>query len=407
MTLRQRAAVSTPARVALAGAGVVAVLATSLGQAPLAAGHAGGRDPPPRQPPRPPSPRPPRVGCRAPSSPSPPTCRPRPATPRTSRAASRSATCSRRRTRARRTGSRRSCGSDALSTTEHYDGRAVDWFTNVRTAEGKARGNALVSWLTATDAKGNVAANARRLGVMYIIWNNRIWGAYNPAAGWRPYSSCATHHRGQQRHRRATATTSTSPCPGRARWAARRGGPSPLRAQDFGPCRVPDLNWAPAYTRLQPRPVPVLPEGLRRERRLGAEPVAGRLLRDDAAHRLHRPRGQGGPDGGRHRRGRRLRRRHRHGGPRRSSGRTALPGRRPGRASGPGVRCSRPPRPPRRPQDQRRTGTTPTRTRCCRSARRDTAVMVLQKALRPQRWWTGTSAPAPGPPSSPSRGRTT
>ena len=87
----------------------------------------------------------------------------------------------------------RSCGSDALPTSEHYDGRAVDWFTNVRTAAGKARGNALVNWLTAKDAKGNVAANARRLGVMYIIWNNRIWGAYDPAAGWKPYSSCATH----------------------------------------------------------------------------------------------------------------------------------------------------------------------------------------------------------------------
>ena len=38
----------------------------------------------------------------------------------------------------------RACGSDVMSTTEHYDGRAVDWFTNVRTAEGKARGDALV-----------------------------------------------------------------------------------------------------------------------------------------------------------------------------------------------------------------------------------------------------------------------
>ena len=36
MTLRQRASVSTPARIALTGASVVAVLATSLGQAPLA-----------------------------------------------------------------------------------------------------------------------------------------------------------------------------------------------------------------------------------------------------------------------------------------------------------------------------------------------------------------------------------
>ena len=70
--------------------------------------------------------------------------------------------------------------------------------TNVRTAEGRARGNAVVNWLTATDAKGNVAANARRLGVMYIIWNNRIWGAYNPAAGWLALLQLRDDHRGQQ-----------------------------------------------------------------------------------------------------------------------------------------------------------------------------------------------------------------
>jgi hypothetical protein len=29
---------------------------------------------------------------------------------------------------------------------------------------------------------------ARRLGIMYIIWNKKIWGTYSASSGWRPYS---------------------------------------------------------------------------------------------------------------------------------------------------------------------------------------------------------------------------
>ena len=196
-------------------------------------------------------------------------------TPATSRAPSRWASCSRRRTRARRTGSRRSCGSDALPTSEHYDGRAVDWFTNVRTATGKARGNALVSWLTAKDAKGNVAANARRLGVMYIIWNNRIWGAYDPAAGWKPYSSCATHPAASQRHHVPPQPRAPVPVLGG------RDAPHVVVDQDRGaaglrpvPGAGPELG-ARLLAR-QPRPVPVVPEG--RTRSSGASALNRSLV---------------------------------------------------------------------------------------------------------------------------------
>ena len=153
----------------------------------------------------------------------------------------------------------RACGSDVMPTTEHYDGRAVDWFTNVRTAEGKSRGNALVNWLTAEDARGNVAANARRLGVMYIIWNNRIWGAYRPADGWRPYAGCAgtpspgsdtTCHRNH-----VHLSLSWAGAMGRTSWWTRT-----VAGPDYGPCRVPDLNWAPAYTAVNPVPCPSYPK---------------------------------------------------------------------------------------------------------------------------------------------------
>ena len=170
----------------------------------------------------------------------------------------------------------RACGSDAMSTTEHYDGRAVDWFTNARTADGKARGDAVVSWLTATDAHGNVAANARRLGVMYIIWNNRIWGAYRPADGWRPYSGCAgTPSPGSDTacHRNHVhLSLSWAGAMGRTSWWTRT-----VAGPDYGPCRVPDLNWAPAYTAVNPSPCPSYP-------RVSPQPGASALNRSLVAY---------------------------------------------------------------------------------------------------------------------------
>jgi peptidoglycan hydrolase-like protein with peptidoglycan-binding domain len=170
----------------------------------------------------------------------------------------------------------RACGSDAMSTTEHYDGRAVDWFTNARTADGKARGEALVSWLTATDARGNVAANARRLGVMYIIWNNRIWGAYRPADGWRPYSGCAsTPSPGSDTacHRNHVhLSLSWAGAMARTSWWTRT-----VAGPDYGPCRLPDLNWAPAYTAANPRACPSYP-------RVSPQPGASALNRSLVAY---------------------------------------------------------------------------------------------------------------------------
>ena len=248
MSLRQRAVVSTPARAVLAGAGVTVMLAASLGQATTASAAPASAAPAAAAPA-------PVLAPRVPTAPSGlPVALERLAAyvpanscdTKDKPGSIKLGALLRATYPGSSTGFSRACGSDGLSTTEHYDGRAVDWMTNVRTAEGKARGDAVVNWLTATDAKGNVAANARRLGVMYIIWNNRIWGAYNTAAGWRPYSSCAT----------STAASSDTACHrnhvhlslswegamGRTSWWTKS-----VAAQDFGPCRVPDLNWAPAY----------------------------------------------------------------------------------------------------------------------------------------------------------------
>ena len=178
-------------------------------------------------------------------------------------------------------GTVRMCASDG-GVSEHYDGRAVDWMTTVRTPDGLARGNTLTSWLIAADAQGNGFANVRRLGIMYIIWNNRIWGAYSPSDGWRPYSTCAAHPETSwdtSCHRDHVHLSLT--------WegAMRRTSywTGTVASPDYGPCRVPDLTWAPPYT--APRstscpavPQPVVPSGASALTRQ-LIPLSGMLLR--------------------------------------------------------------------------------------------------------------------------------
>jgi hypothetical protein len=72
----------------------------------------------------------------------------------------------------------------------HEEGRAVDWMTNVRVPAQKALAEAFVAWLQAPDANGNAAAMARRLGIEYVIWNNRTWRTYDTARGWTEYAGC-------------------------------------------------------------------------------------------------------------------------------------------------------------------------------------------------------------------------
>jgi hypothetical protein len=77
----------------------------------------------------------------------------------------------------------RACGSD---TSEHYDGRALDWGAYYKNPTQVAEVNTVFAWLFAKDAAGNANAMLRRLGIMYVIWNKRIWGTWSQQ--WEPYS---------------------------------------------------------------------------------------------------------------------------------------------------------------------------------------------------------------------------
>ena len=73
-------------------------------------------------------------------------------------------------------------------TSEHKDGRAVDFMINANDPAQKKVADDIVGWLTANDG-----AMARRLGVMYLIWNRQIWGTWDIPGGWQPYSGSSPH----------------------------------------------------------------------------------------------------------------------------------------------------------------------------------------------------------------------
>ena len=76
---------------------------------------------------------------------------------------------------------------------EHKDGRAVDWAVNVNSPAQRAAAEDFLGWLLATDVHGNANANMRRLGIMYVIWDRRVFKAYRAEAGWTPYVGAAPH----------------------------------------------------------------------------------------------------------------------------------------------------------------------------------------------------------------------
>jgi hypothetical protein len=78
------------------------------------------------------------------------------------------------------------------SVNEHKEGRALDIGFDARTTTGYNQGNDFLHWLLFPDQYGNPNAMARRLGVMYVIWNRRMWRAYNPR-GWQPYTGSDPH----------------------------------------------------------------------------------------------------------------------------------------------------------------------------------------------------------------------
>ncbi|QGG40305.1 peptidoglycan-binding domain-containing protein [Aeromicrobium yanjiei] len=64
---------------------------------------------------------------------------------------------------------------------EHSDGRAWDWMVDPKDKQQKAAAADFLAWVTRDNGR-----NARRLGIMYVIYDEKIWGVYDTRAGWRP-----------------------------------------------------------------------------------------------------------------------------------------------------------------------------------------------------------------------------
>lgn len=73
---------------------------------------------------------------------------------------------------------------DVGGTSEHKEGRAWDWKVSATVPGQKAQADEMIKWLLSTDRHDNKHAMARRLGIMYLIWNRRIWA---PWSGWSTY----------------------------------------------------------------------------------------------------------------------------------------------------------------------------------------------------------------------------
>lgn len=69
---------------------------------------------------------------------------------------------------------------------EHKDGRAFDWAADVAKPKQKAAAYSFIRKVLATDSAGNEHALARRMGIMYLIYNDTIWSSYRDFQP-RPY----------------------------------------------------------------------------------------------------------------------------------------------------------------------------------------------------------------------------
>jgi len=128
------------------------------------------------------------------------------------------------------TGISRTCQGD---TSEHYDGRALDWMLSVNDPKQKAIADSVVTWLSVDNG-----AMARRFGISYIIWNHKMWREYAPERGWAPYTGSSPHT--DHIH----FSFSWDGAMARTSWWTGHA----ITVADLGPCRVYAGQFAPLYT---------------------------------------------------------------------------------------------------------------------------------------------------------------
>ncbi len=146
----------------------------------------------------------------------------------------------------------RSCAGH--STSEHKEGRAFDWMLDVRRPADRARVKRFLKEAFGAGPSGEPAELARRMGIMYVIWNDRMYAAYR---GFRatPYvnSACRSKRTCSKtlRHRdhvhisltRAGAKARTSWYVGRVRGATVPPAPASTPTPAPGPSPTGPTDW--------------------------------------------------------------------------------------------------------------------------------------------------------------------
>lgn len=132
-----------------------------------------------------------------------------------------------------------------VGTSEHSDGRAYDWMLDSTDTAERATATRALAWLLAPGADGTRAVMARRLGIMYIIWNGKIWSSYRSAEGWRTYTGSNPH-----RDHIHTSFTWEGAMGRTSFWTGR------VAARDYGPCRVYVGDPARIYVVARSTPCP-------------------------------------------------------------------------------------------------------------------------------------------------------
>ena len=84
----------------------------------------------------------------------------------------------------------RSCATPGIS--EHEEGRALDWMVDSENATAREKAWQFLEWVTADGPGGEPAVMARRLGIMYLIYEDKMWRVYRPEDGWQEYQGCST-----------------------------------------------------------------------------------------------------------------------------------------------------------------------------------------------------------------------
>ena len=81
-------------------------------------------------------------------------------------------------------------------TSEHKEGRAFDWTLDATKKRDRRKAVSFLQLVRASDQAGNTDARARRMGIMYVIWNDHMYSAWDQFER-EPYlaSSCPSKKR--------------------------------------------------------------------------------------------------------------------------------------------------------------------------------------------------------------------